>query len=120
MKGALVVTACVPVPESLRKSLRNHLTSNQSTALYRRFLVDILETTQNVEGMDYYLAYSPRGSREAWCGPSTSPGPKLQRTAGPSRSITATRSRLRKEISASPRWPRPGTSWARISIELAW
>lgn len=65
MKGALVVTACVPVPEDLRASLQGHLTHTQSTALYRRFLLDIIETTQNVEGMDYFLAYSPRGNRDA-------------------------------------------------------
>lgn len=68
MKGALVVSACVPVPELFKCSLQSHLTTSQSTALYRRFLLDIIETTQDVEGMDFFLAYSPRGSREKLSG----------------------------------------------------
>lgn len=68
MKGALVVSACVPVPELFKSSLRSHLTTSQSTALYRRFLLDILETTKDVEGMDFFLAYSPRGSRKKLSG----------------------------------------------------
>lgn len=64
-KGALVLTACVPSPAFMRSSLQPHLTGSQSTALYRRFLVDITETTRDVEGVDFYLAYSRRGGRES-------------------------------------------------------
>jgi glycosyltransferase A (GT-A) superfamily protein (DUF2064 family) len=47
----------------MRQALRPHLTAAQSKALYRRFLSDTLETTRDIENMDVYLSYSPRGSR---------------------------------------------------------
>ena len=63
MKGALVVSACVPMPEPMRDALRPHLTASQGRALYRRFLRDTLETALDIEHMDVYLSYFPRGSR---------------------------------------------------------
>lgn len=63
MKGALVISACVPMPEPMRQALRPHLTAAQGKALYRRFLADTLETALDIENMDVYLSYSPRGSR---------------------------------------------------------
>ena len=63
LKGALVVSACVPMPEPMKHALQPHLTAAQGRALYRRFVTDTLETALDMENMDVYLSYSPRGSR---------------------------------------------------------
>lgn len=63
MKGALVVSACFPMPEPMRHALHPYLTAAQGKALYRRFLSDALEAALDIENMDIYLSYSPRGSR---------------------------------------------------------
>ena len=59
MKGALVVKAPAP-SETGGASLRPHLTGSQSAALRRRFLADTIETTRDVEGMDFFVARPPQ------------------------------------------------------------
>jgi rSAM/selenodomain-associated transferase 1 len=66
MEGALVIRAAAPTPGQVKTGLRPHLTASQSAALYRRFLADLFESTQDVEGMDFFLAYTPRGERDAF------------------------------------------------------
>lgn len=68
MKGALVVCAQVPLPGYVRSSFSTHLSQAESAALYSRFLADICDTTQDVEGVDFFLAYKPEGMEEHFAG----------------------------------------------------
>jgi hypothetical protein len=68
MKGALVVCARVPLPGTVKTSLHPHLTDSQSATLYGRFLADTCEITQDVEGVDFFLAYSPEDDADAFKG----------------------------------------------------
>jgi hypothetical protein len=62
MKGALVVS--VPATATGHTvALKPHLTSSQSAALFRRFLADTIETTRDIEGVDFFVAGPPGGGR---------------------------------------------------------
>jgi len=63
MKGALVVSVPATVTDRT-VALKPHLTSSQSAALFRRFLADTIETTRDVEGVDFFVDCPPRGGRD--------------------------------------------------------
>lgn len=56
MKGALVVITEAPIAGGSAADLRPHLTSSQNSALQRRFLADTIEGTQDIEGVDFFVA----------------------------------------------------------------
>ena len=73
MKGALVVITEAPLVVGSAADLRPHLTSSQNTALQRRFLADTIKATQNLEGMDFFVAQGTGRGRAAVAGDLPSP-----------------------------------------------